>query len=252
MSSLEKIKNNKSIVVVILVVLGGIVYVLYVKLYKKNPVDCQISNNWEWDLCNCNNPDSSGMGYSIGRKTIIRQESNGGKACPDPTSDALFKREKCSCRAENTNDCIYSDWKTSGDCSVVCGGGLQPQTRYGTTPHDDPSLCNDTWRSIPCNTQPCEIYITPTPQKGSDRLYTKWIGFDRTLILNRDNSVVFTDGSNIKNGIITSISGNIIQVTYNDKEVISYQFEVGNEDTYNDSLSDLNHLYEFQSTTGHY
>jgi len=102
-SLMEKIKNNKGTiigVIVGLVVLGVVGYVLYVKFYKKkkNPVDCQISDNWYWDSnCNCDSPDSSGMGYKTGHKNIIQEGSDGGKACPDPTSDDLFRRESCSC-----------------------------------------------------------------------------------------------------------------------------------------------------------
>jgi hypothetical protein len=97
---LEKLKNNKVIIagVLGLIVLGVVGYILYIKLYKKkNPVDCKLSDNWDWDSCNCGNPDSNKMGYTIGHRNILQQGSDGGKACPDPTSDELFQRKLCSC-----------------------------------------------------------------------------------------------------------------------------------------------------------
>ena len=97
---LEKLKNNKVIIAGVLgvIVLGVVVYILYIKLYKKkNPVDCKLSDNWDWDSCNCGNPDSNKMGYTIGHRNILQQGSDGGKACPDPTSDELFQRKLCSC-----------------------------------------------------------------------------------------------------------------------------------------------------------
>jgi hypothetical protein len=37
------------------------------------------------------------MGYTIGHRNILQQGSDGGKACPDPTSDELYQRKLCSC-----------------------------------------------------------------------------------------------------------------------------------------------------------
>lgn len=155
---------------------------------------------------------------------------------------------------ETEKDCIYSDWKDASECSAPCGGGVKEQNRLGTTPHDDPSLCLNTSRIIPCNTQTCASSITPTSNKGTNRIYTTWINLNYKLIFNSDNTVVFRDNKNntVKNGFITAfLSNDMIQVFYpNDKTTINYQFMLANEDTYNDILSDLNTGIVFNSTTG--
>ena len=85
---------------------------------------------------------------------------------------------------ETEKDCIYTDWQNVGECTASCGGGLQGQKRFGTTPHDDPTLCLNTSRSIPCNTQSCAPSITPTSQKGINRISSSAIPrLDRHRIL---------------------------------------------------------------------
>jgi hypothetical protein len=152
---------------------------------------------------------------------------------------------------ETEKDCIYTEWKNIGECSAPCGGGYQGQVRSGTTPHDDVELCKDISRNVPCNTDPCPSSITPTSQKATDRLYTKWINYYYyTLVFNSDNTVVF---NSTKNGVISNIlPDNVYQVSYDDNTVINYKFYLADEDTYNDVLVDLNNGYELVSTTGFY
>lgn len=151
---------------------------------------------------------------------------------------------------ETEKDCIYTEWKNEGECSAPCGGGYQGQVRSGTTPHDNTELCKNILKYIPCNTEPCPSSITPTSQKATDRLYTKWANYYYTLIFNRDNTVIF---NNTKNGIITKVlPDNVYQVSYDDNTVINYKFDIATEDSYNDILTDLNNGYELGSTTGFY
>jgi hypothetical protein len=133
---------------------------------------------------------------------------------PMPTSTPTPMPTSTPTPTETSSDCIYSDWRDSGECNLPCGGGQQGQIRTGTTPHDDPSLCLDTFRYIPCNTQACPINTSPS-LPGPDELYRTWLNpyFNMKITFNRDFTVLYND--KIKGTFYND--GNIIfRVTLND------------------------------------
>ncbi len=177
------LSNTYVQVVIALLIIVPIGYLVYTKFIKKTPVDCQVSDP-ENGECICKNGKSTGS-MKITRRILVNPQY-GGKQCP-----SLETTDSCDCPdtppttttttsptttttppsttppvtspPETPSDCIYYEWQNVGDCSAYCGGGLQLQKRYGTTPHDDPTLCLDTSRSIPCNTETCPPKITPGP-----------------------------------------------------------------------------------------
>ncbi len=57
--------------------------------------------------------------------------------------------------------CKVSDWSEWGACSVVCGGGVQSQTRnVEIYPADGGADCPDLTQSRPCNDHPCGMHLT--------------------------------------------------------------------------------------------
>jgi hypothetical protein len=99
-----------------------------------------------------------GGGTKVLTRSVLSPPLYDGNACP-----ALNKTVPCNPQPCPV-DCIVSDWKTSGTCSVTCGGGLQAEERSVVTKsqHGGQVCPSVMGQSIQCNSQPCPIDCTVT------------------------------------------------------------------------------------------
>jgi len=121
--------------------------------------DCEIvpcARDGEWDSwqewTNCNS--DCGSGERTRARAPKVEAAYGGIPCEGDTKE-VEDCESDPCPV----DCEVSDWRTTGDCSLSCGGGEKEQRRTVEVPmQNDGAPCpGDLIRDAPCNIHPCPI-----------------------------------------------------------------------------------------------
>ncbi|CAH1773733.1 unnamed protein product [Owenia fusiformis] len=118
---------------------------------------CPIDGYWEawneWSVCSV----SCGEGSQSTNRTCVEPEFGG-----EPCSGASYKTRTCTADyGPCPIDGVWTDWGwaagASGECSVICGGGIRTRIRecegqaYGGLPCDGPDS-----EDVECNTRPCD------------------------------------------------------------------------------------------------
>eukprot|EP01084_Bolivina_argentea_P105347 188630_1 len=86
-----------------------------------------MDSNCRWDFCN-----------PIGEETTNNIAPN-----------CLFSG------AAQAVDCVLGEWYNDGECSTLCGTGIQNQKKDIITPAENGGDCGATTQQIACNTQSC-------------------------------------------------------------------------------------------------
>ena len=115
------------------------------------PVHCEVGA-WGKDPTKRACSKSCGMGKQAMTRPVLIDPKHGGNKCPPTAKEITCNPEACPV------DCQVGEWTNLGQCSLSCGGGLQPQTRKITTNvANGGKVCPDLQRSIKCNVQKCPI-----------------------------------------------------------------------------------------------
>ena len=136
---------------------------------KRPAVDCQWSSWTWWNLGMCD--VTCGGGKMIAYREIIRQSSDGGKACGNETSFT----QPCNynaCPKPSDDDCQWSSWTLGSlahaaqgsswgsECDRTCGGGRIFYHR--TLIRGDSRSCGKYGKVEECNAEPCPTGPTTT------------------------------------------------------------------------------------------
>jgi hypothetical protein len=92
-----------------------------------------------------------GGGLQTQARHVIHPAQHGG-SCPRLTRQLPCNSQPCP------SDCQLSPWRDVGQCSKVCGGGLQRQDRQVEVPAANGGKCAKSLkRHVPCNTHTCPV-----------------------------------------------------------------------------------------------
>lgn len=112
--------------------------------------DCKHTDWSDWTTCT----KTCGTGSQRRARTITREPTLGGQACPDMTEAKNCGTDAC---VQNEATCLLSDWSKWGACSVTCGGGTHERTRkIKQHPSDNAPKCSALEEMGNCNMQMCD------------------------------------------------------------------------------------------------
>eukprot|EP01062_Namystynia_karyoxenos_P050937 TRINITY_DN3979_c0_g2_i1.p1 TRINITY_DN3979_c0_g2~~TRINITY_DN3979_c0_g2_i1.p1 ORF type:complete len:1586 (+),score=449.87 TRINITY_DN3979_c0_g2_i1:111-4868(+) len=121
---------------------------------------CLVSDWSAWSTCD----RSCGGGSQTRTRTVTRQPSAGGAACPTLVESQTCNAQACS----GATDCVVSAWGAWGPCSAACGTGQQIRTRtVVANPSGGGAACPALQETRSCNTQACGTTGTTTSRGSS-------------------------------------------------------------------------------------
>lgn len=113
------------------------------------PIHCNVSS-WIWEDCSVD----CGGGTQTGRREILTQAANDGRACPGPNQ--LIDERRCGVQC-CVQDCVVDYWSKFSECTATCGeAGTKTRTRKVLKASAcEGKLCPVLNQTAPCNQVCC-------------------------------------------------------------------------------------------------